>query len=542
MSKIQKPKKEYKPNVEKEDDDNKKTIIVIIIALIVILGLIIGGVIYFNSKDDEKGNDDNTSKKKLVKGKTLKTEEELEQVTGALAIIDETSPSINISGDTYQTRVIDTSVTVKDNEELSTVEYGFSSSSTKAPNYTKVTTNVNKYEKDIIHDTGTNNYKVSYLWVKATDSEGNVSVEKKQFITAQYLNSIPNGTTNVSGDLIINKSGTNLNGITVNGSIYITKNVGLGDVTLTNVIVKKNIYVNGGGTNSIYLNNVKVANKIIVNNENHVRLNFENITTKITVDLNTDTTIQTDGTTNKNINVNVLKDITVLINGNIGKMYIKGNANVQDISKDFTSRINRVDMDENSAAVVMTYVDYTTYDAKTNKGHGLVYPLAELTVNIYPDGDVTTTLQFNRDISVSGTETVTDTLEKDKEIIAAIETLKKDNVTGEEWNKAIAVLGENNIIVVVRYKDASGIDQVDVQTAQRGDFNDNGTAVSGTTPTYDGADDENTPGTEYDTTVNVGTDPTNVKVEVVVTENGNAYWSGQNEPTPTPTSAPTSTS
>ncbi len=505
MAEIKKVKKDIPKKRDESEEADKKTIIIIIIALLLVLVLIIGGVFIFNSKDDGKTSKDVVKKKKLVKGDTIKTEE-LESVTGALAVIDEISPSIGISGEHYQTRVIDASISVKDNEQLVAVEYGFSNSTSVEPTYNKVSTNVKKYSKDIIYDTGTDYYKVSYLWVKATDKEGNVSVEKKEFITAQYINVVPNNNANVSGDLIITKAGTNINGMSINGSIYITSGVGLGDVTITNTTVKNNIYVNGGGTNSIYLNDVKVAGKIIVNNNNHVRLDFGGVINKTNIDLLTNTTI-TANDTNKNLTFNVIGDITVLIEGKVGKLKVTGNANVKASDRAQNDAvIGFADVDKNSSAKVIGYVEATNYDIKTNK-KAIVSPVASLSV--VSNGDyVSTKFTINRKIIVKKGETVTKEvyLNNVKALINAINA--NDEAALKE---ALAKFTENDIIVYIKYTDKEVI-----RTAQYADIT--GGTEENRDPHIKEYGDDTSDGTQASTEYSVAdySDQTNIEESRVI--------------------------
>ena len=500
MAEIKKVKKDIPKKRDESEEADKKTIIIIIIALLLVLVLIIGGVFIFNSKDDGKTSKDVVKKKKLVKGDTIKTEE-LESVTGALAVIDEISPSIGISGEHYQTRVIDASISVKDNEQLVAVEYGFSNSTSVEPTYNKVSTNVKKYSKDIIYDTGTDYYKVSYLWVKATDKEGNVSVEKKEFITAQYINVVPNNNANVSGDLIITKAGTNVNGMSINGSIYITSGVGLGDVTITNTTVKNNIYVNGGGTNSIYLNDVKVAGKIIVNNNNHVRLDFGGVINKTNIDLLTNTTI-TANDTNKNLTFNVIGDITVLIEGKVGKLKVTGNANVKASDRAQNDAvIGFADVNKNSSAKVIGYVEATNYDIKTNK-KAIVSPVASLSV--VSNGDyVSTKFTINRKIIVKKGETVTKEvyLNNVKALINAINA--NDEAALKE---ALAKFTENDIIVYIKYTDKEVI-----RTAQDADIT--GGTEENRDPHIKEYGDDTSDGTQASTEYSVADDSDQTNIE-----------------------------
>jgi hypothetical protein len=63
----------------------------------------------------------------------------------------------------------------------------------------------------------------------------------------------------------ITASGAELKNTTVTGDLAIAASVGDGDVTLTNIKVNGNLYVNGGGENTILFNNVDVLGSLVVN-------------------------------------------------------------------------------------------------------------------------------------------------------------------------------------------------------------------------------------------------------------------------------------
>lgn len=472
-------KKENKEEEFADNETNKKVIILVVIGVILVLGLIIGGVIYFNSKDDKKSNGkDSTKKKEIVKGKTLKVKENDDTY---IAVLDDKAPIVSISGEKYQAKTINAKISASDNESLETVEYGFTTSNTKAPSYTKVNVNSKKYSKGVSHTVG-NNYTVTYLWVRATDSDGNQTVKKKEFITAQYINTIPEAVKQVSGDVIINSPGTVINNITVNGSIYITKKVGLGNVTLNNVVVKKNIYVNGGGTNSINLNNIKVGKTIDVNNKNHVRLNFTNQVNKIKLNLVTDTTLQTDGVSGANIEVTVKGNIKVLVDGNIKKMNVQGNANIieREDGKEVNekSTIDTVNLSSTSSkAVVDTYVKNTNYNVDKYK-NARVQPLATLEIVVKNDGVassqsnlVSTELTINREINVEENLSVSDDAIK---VLVAL--LKNGKYTQAQLQQAVKAVGKNDIIVIISYK-VDGDETQSISSAQRGEIKEVGAAA-----------------------------------------------------------------
>lgn len=64
-------------------------------------------------------------------------------------------------------------------------------------------------------------------------------------------------------NLTINTSGVILKNAVVNGNLYITEGVGLGDIEFDNVIVKGRVLISGGGINGIKLKNVEIADLVV---------------------------------------------------------------------------------------------------------------------------------------------------------------------------------------------------------------------------------------------------------------------------------------
>jgi hypothetical protein len=75
----------------------------------------------------------------------------------------------------------------------------------------------------------------------------------------------PASGTQTVKSVVISAPGANLKNTTVTGDLEIAAAVGNGDVTLANVKVNGNLYVNGGGANTIIFNNVDVLGSLVVN-------------------------------------------------------------------------------------------------------------------------------------------------------------------------------------------------------------------------------------------------------------------------------------
>jgi uncharacterized protein YjdB len=80
------------------------------------------------------------------------------------------------------------------------------------------------------------------------------------------------GTQLVQGDVKITAASVNLRNMTITGSVLIDKSVGNGNVSLSNVTVQGQIYVNGGGVNSVVMENVKSSTLYAARAEGMVRI------------------------------------------------------------------------------------------------------------------------------------------------------------------------------------------------------------------------------------------------------------------------------
>jgi hypothetical protein len=140
---------------------------------------------------------------------------------------------------------------------------------------------------------------------------------------AEALTMLDNVLVNAK-NVVIYKDGTELKDKVVEGDLIIAKTVGEGNVHLTNVVVKGEIKVLGGGLNSVYFNNVKVSNIEVLKDK--VRLVFadgsviENLTT------GTETVLEnTDGTIAK---ISVSGDGEVTLTGDFGEVTVTGSSNI----------------------------------------------------------------------------------------------------------------------------------------------------------------------------------------------------------------------
>jgi hypothetical protein len=75
------------------------------------------------------------------------------------------------------------------------------------------------------------------------------------------------GTYNrdASGNAVLNAGDISLNQSKVAGNLYLTSGIGEGDATLKGVAIKGNLYVEGGGVNSVTLDGTTVGGQLVIN-------------------------------------------------------------------------------------------------------------------------------------------------------------------------------------------------------------------------------------------------------------------------------------
>lgn len=123
---------------------------------------------------------------------------------------------------------------------------------------------------------------------------------------------------------VITKAGSELSNYVVEGDLIIAKTVGDGDVHLNNVEVKGSLYVYGGGTNSLYFNNLKVA-KIIVEKDK-VRLVLADGTTVGEILANSEAKLENIGGTVAKVTIN--SDGKVTLSGNFDDVAVESSADI----------------------------------------------------------------------------------------------------------------------------------------------------------------------------------------------------------------------
>lgn len=134
------------------------------------------------------------------------------------------------------------------------------------------------------------------------------------------------GSQTINGDVIISATGVTLRNTVVTGDLEIAKSVGSnGNVTLKNVTVQGNTYINGGGANSIHTIDCGFATVIVNDENNTVRIVASGTTTTGNIELRSGATLQEEnltgtgtGFSNISLAVSIPANATVIMEGNFG--------------------------------------------------------------------------------------------------------------------------------------------------------------------------------------------------------------------------------
>lgn len=90
----------------------------------------------------------------------------------------------------------------------------------------------------------------------------------------------------ITGNMVVNHEDVILKDLTIEGDLYLAEGIGEGDVSLDNVTVIGTTYINGGGENSITMNDCVLGNIVVNKNNGTVRLvvSGKTIVLKVTVE------------------------------------------------------------------------------------------------------------------------------------------------------------------------------------------------------------------------------------------------------------------
>lgn len=140
---------------------------------------------------------------------------------------------------------------------------------------------------------------------------------------AEALTMIDNVLVNANNVVVYN-DGSKINDTVIEGDLIIAKTVGEGDIYLNNIEVKGNIYVYGGGINSVYFNKVKISNIIV--EKDKVRLVIGEGTSVQEIEVADETILVNENGTVSKVTLNGNKEVT--LTGNFDEVTVKGDTKV----------------------------------------------------------------------------------------------------------------------------------------------------------------------------------------------------------------------
>lgn len=146
---------------------------------------------------------------------------------------------------------------------------------------------------------------------------------KNNLTRAEAITMLDNVLEN-SKNVIVYNDGTELKDMVIEGVLIIAKTVGEGNVYLTNLEIKGDIQVYGGGLNSIYFRNVKVARIEVIKDK--VRLVFEDGSVVENIEVGEETVIVNEDGQIQTITVTDAEG--VVLTGNFEEVTVSGVENI----------------------------------------------------------------------------------------------------------------------------------------------------------------------------------------------------------------------
>ncbi len=132
-------------------------------------------------------------------------------------------------------------------------------------------------------------------------------------------------------DVAIEKSKTTLAGQKIMGNLIVEESVGEGEATIKNCMIEGDVIVKGGGTHSVYLEDVTVKGRVIVEKK-HVKVQMDGKTTTTEVEVNTVCTLASKGLEQNVPSVKIKKDLgtreAVVIKVPVEKIHIEKTSHV----------------------------------------------------------------------------------------------------------------------------------------------------------------------------------------------------------------------
>ncbi|TYQ16801.1 UNVERIFIED_CONTAM: chitobiase/beta-hexosaminidase-like protein [Acetivibrio alkalicellulosi] len=181
------------------------------------------------------------------------------------------------------------------------------------------------------------------------------------------------GTRTIAGNMTVSTNDVVLRNTVIEGDLYLTEGIGEGDVTLSNVTVKGNTLIAGGGENSIIIKDSNLSNVNLIKKNGKIRIQATGETKVDSINLKSGAKLETQELTGQGF----------------AKVNISEKANV-DLSGDF----HEVNVLAKDSVINVTYGSIKTLDVKV---------VAE--INLAENVEITT-LKAGAVIAVKGEGTV----------------------------------------------------------------------------------------------------------------------------------------
>lgn len=183
----------------------------------------------------------------------------------------------------------------------------------------------------------------------------------------------------IDGNIVVNAPDTFLKDMKIKGDLYIAPGVGDGEVTLDNVEIEGDVFVLGGGINSVIFNNVDVRGALVVNRHNgNIRILATGTTSIAVTKLESGALIVTKKLTGKGfetieIPAEVVKGQKITLDGNFTKVINES----KDQELTINGKVDEFVAKENSKIVGNATVSKVTSDnnAKTTVNNEAVTPI-----------------------------------------------------------------------------------------------------------------------------------------------------------------------
>jgi hypothetical protein len=167
------------------------------------------------------------------------------------------------------------------------------------------------------------------IWKQSiTSADGAISPAVKTLETGGTYGP-SSGLFTVAGDLAVNAPGTTLRNLVVKGNLLIGQSVGDGDVNLDHVTVLGNTSINGGGENSVHIDNSELRSVVVNREDGRIRVVVGGTTIIKQIDVQSDAIIESSETTSTGIEgvvISATGEVTLI--GNFSLIEVKSDVKI----------------------------------------------------------------------------------------------------------------------------------------------------------------------------------------------------------------------